>query len=149
MQVFKIDCSVPVEDKVMQTKVLEEHLRTTLKVDGKRANLGDQVRISCSKTVVSVASDLPMSKKYLKYLTKKFLKKYGARDWVRVVASSKDAYKVSIVGGGKLLLLGVQSEGGVMSKRSDYYSMEIQYLRCVLPDLPRGLEHHHPLWWWW
>lgn len=28
--------------------------------------------------------------RYLKYLTKKFLKKYDLRDWLRVVASDKD-----------------------------------------------------------
>ena len=42
----------------------------------------------------STHAEVALSKKYLKYLTKKFLKKYGARDWVRVVAVSKDTYKV-------------------------------------------------------
>lgn len=31
-----------------------------------------------------------MSKRYLKYLTKKYLKKYSVRDWLRVIASNKD-----------------------------------------------------------
>jgi large subunit ribosomal protein L22e len=31
-----------------------------------------------------------MSKRYVKYLTKKFLKKHNVRDWLRVVASNKD-----------------------------------------------------------
>jgi large subunit ribosomal protein L22e len=31
-----------------------------------------------------------MSKRYLKYLTKKFLKKHNVRDWLRVIASNKD-----------------------------------------------------------
>jgi Ribosomal L22e protein family len=29
-------------------------------------------------------------RRYLKYLTKKFLKKYNVRDWLRVIASHKD-----------------------------------------------------------
>ena len=33
-----------------------------------------------------------MSKRYLKYLTKKFLKKHNVRDWLRVIASNKDRY---------------------------------------------------------
>ncbi len=31
-----------------------------------------------------------MSKRYLKYLTKKYLKKHNVRDWLRVIASNKD-----------------------------------------------------------
>ena len=30
--------------------------------------------------------------RYLKYLTKKYLKKNNLRDWLRVVASTKDSY---------------------------------------------------------
>ena len=29
-------------------------------------------------------------RRYLKYLTKKFLKKHNVRDWLRVIASNKD-----------------------------------------------------------
>ncbi len=38
-------------------------------------------------------SDLP-SFRYLKYLTKKYLKKHNLRDWLRVVASQKDTYEL-------------------------------------------------------
>lgn len=36
--------------------------------------------------------NIPFSKRYLKYLTKKYLKKSGTRDFIRVVATSKDNY---------------------------------------------------------
>jgi large subunit ribosomal protein L22e len=39
---------------------------------------------------VTVTSEAHMSKRYIKYLTKKFLKKHSVRDWLRVVASNKD-----------------------------------------------------------
>lgn len=32
--------------------------------------------------------------RYLKYLTKKYLKKNNLRDWLRVVASAKDTYEL-------------------------------------------------------
>ena len=32
--------------------------------------------------------------RYLKYLTKKYLKKNNLRDWLRVVASNKDSYEL-------------------------------------------------------
>jgi len=43
---------------------------------------------------VIVTSESAFSKRYLKYLTKKFLKKNILRDWLRVVASAKDTYEV-------------------------------------------------------
>lgn len=46
-------------------------------------------------TKITVTSSIPLSKRYLKYLTKKFLKKNSLRDWIRVVASHKDSYKLS------------------------------------------------------
>ena len=43
---------------------------------------------------ITVASNVAFSKRYLKYLTKKFLKKNMLRDGIRVVASSKDVYQL-------------------------------------------------------
>jgi len=43
---------------------------------------------------LTVTSNIPFSKRYLKYLTKKFLKKNSLRDWIRVVASAKDNYQL-------------------------------------------------------
>lgn len=42
------------------------------------------------KTKITVVAEGAFSKRYLKYLTKKFLKKHNVRDWLRVIASSKD-----------------------------------------------------------
>lgn len=35
-----------------------------------------------------------LSPRYLKYLTKKYLKKNNLRDWLRVVASDKETYEL-------------------------------------------------------
>jgi len=37
--------------------------------------LGDNVKVTRDKTKITVTSEIPMSKRYLKYLTKKYLKK--------------------------------------------------------------------------
>lgn len=36
----------------------------------------------------------PPLRRYLKYLTKKYLKKNNLRDWLRVVASDKETYEL-------------------------------------------------------
>jgi large subunit ribosomal protein L22e len=42
------------------------------------------------KNKITVTSESHMSKRYLKYLTKKYLKKHNVRDWLRVIAHNKD-----------------------------------------------------------
>lgn len=79
-----------VEDKIMEIASFETFLAERIKVAGKAGALGDIVSVSSDKTKVTVTSDAPMSKRYLKYLTKKYLKKHNVRDWLRVIASNKD-----------------------------------------------------------
>ena len=56
----------------------EKFLQDRIKVSGKTGNLGDMVTVSRDKAKVTVASDIPFSKRYLKYLSKKYLKKQQA-----------------------------------------------------------------------
>ncbi|CAN6289487.1 unnamed protein product, partial [Urochloa humidicola] len=88
---FTIDCTKPVEDKIMEIATLEKFLQERIKVaGGKAGNLGEGVTVTRDKTKVTVTSEGPFSKRYLKYLTKKYLKKHNVRDWLRVIASNKD-----------------------------------------------------------
>merc|ERR1712003_61387 len=81
---FTIDCTHPVEDGIM-------HIG---KVEGKPGNIGKNVVISSSKTKINVNADIDFSKRYLKYLSKKYLKANNLRDWLRVVADSKSSYQL-------------------------------------------------------
>jgi len=70
-------------------------LHDRIKVEGKAGQLGENIKIvRDGNTKITVTSTIPLSKRYLKYLTKKFLKKNSLRDWIRVVASSKDEYQL-------------------------------------------------------
>ncbi|THH02831.1 hypothetical protein EW026_g80 [Hermanssonia centrifuga] len=92
---FVIDYSRPAGDGVFDGAAFEKYLHDRIKVDGKAGQLGDNVKITRNgDTNVTVTSSIPLSKRYLKYLTKKFLKKNTLRDWIRVVASSKDSYQL-------------------------------------------------------
>merc|ERR1712243_297101 len=90
---FNIDCTHPVEDGIMKVDDLKEFLEGRIKVEGKLNNL-DQVNLEALKNKVTVVADRPLSKRYLKYLTKKYLKKNNLRDWLRVVASSHTDYEL-------------------------------------------------------
>merc|ERR1712154_246257 len=91
---FQIDCTHPVEDGIMDVANFEKYLNERIKVDGKTGNFGTAVSLERQKNKIVLTSDVPFSKRYLKYLTKKYLKKNNLRDWLRVVASSKEAFEL-------------------------------------------------------
>lgn len=89
-----IDCSAPVSDSVLDVANFEKYLHDKIKVNGKAGNLGGKITLSRDKNKISVSAELPFSKRYLKYLTKRYLKKQQLRDYLRVVASSSGAYEL-------------------------------------------------------
>ncbi|KAJ3517375.1 hypothetical protein NLJ89_g554 [Agrocybe chaxingu] len=92
---FVIDYSKPAADGVFDGADFEKFLHDRIKIEGKAGQLGDNVKVvRDGNTKITVTSNVPFSKRYLKYLTKKFLKKNSLRDWIRVVASSKDNYQL-------------------------------------------------------
>lgn len=72
----------------------EKFLQDRIKVNNKTGKLGDAVVVSRDKSRITVDANIKFSKRYLKYLTKKFLKKQNLRDWMRVVATSKNTYEL-------------------------------------------------------
>ena len=111
---FTIDCVQPVEDRVLDVASFEKFLHDRIKVNGKAGALGDAVSIAREKTKLTVSAEAPFSKRwgnlagdhgtplpltpgarrYLKYLTKKYLKKQQLRDYLHVVASNKNTYEL-------------------------------------------------------
>merc|ERR1711991_827877 len=92
---FIIDCTKPVTDQIMDISALEQYFHDKIKVNGKAGQLGTKVAIAKDgDNRVIVTAQAPFSKRYLKYLTKKYLKKQGLREWLRVVSSSKNTYEL-------------------------------------------------------
>lgn len=79
---------------MLDVATFEKFLKDSIKVDGKAGNLGEAIDVSMEKTKVVVSADLPFSKRYLKYLTKKYLKKQQLRDYLHVVATNKSTYEM-------------------------------------------------------
>ncbi|CAK9780710.1 unnamed protein product [Cutaneotrichosporon oleaginosum] len=91
---FYVDYSVPVNDNVFDPAAFEKFLHDRIKVDGKPGQLGDSIQISKEANKLVLTSQIPFSKRYLKYLTKKHLKKNSFENFLRVVATSKDTYSL-------------------------------------------------------
>merc|ERR1712151_614365 len=92
---FNIDCSIPVGDDVLNTGAFKKFLTDRIKVDKKRGNLdAGGVKLTDDGQSVTVDAKVPFSKRQLKYLAKKFLKKVDLRDFLRVVASDAGSYQL-------------------------------------------------------
>ncbi|VDN59597.1 unnamed protein product [Dracunculus medinensis] len=92
---FNIECKNPCEDGIMNINDFMLFLNERIKVNGKTGQMtANGVSIQVNKSKVTLTSEIPFSKRYLKYLTKKYLKRNTLRDWLRVVASSKDTYEL-------------------------------------------------------
>lgn len=92
---FSIDCAAPVDDGIMEIASFQQYLVDRIKIDGKVGQLGSNVSVSNTKNKVTVTSEIPFSKRYLKYLTKRYLKKNNLREWLRVVAKDKPSYTLT------------------------------------------------------
>ena len=93
---FVIECAEPVDEGVMVLKDFEKFLHDRIKVNGKAGNLGTKVSLAREKSKLVVTAEMPFSKRYLKYLTKKYIKKIHLSNFVHVVATSKGAYEVKL-----------------------------------------------------
>eukprot|EP00029_Vermamoeba_vermiformis_P000814 TRINITY_DN10_c0_g2_i1.p1 TRINITY_DN10_c0_g2~~TRINITY_DN10_c0_g2_i1.p1 ORF type:complete len:132 (-),score=44.75 TRINITY_DN10_c0_g2_i1:120-515(-) len=91
---FVLDCGKPVEDTIFDAAGLETFLAQHIKVNGKAGALGESVKLQREKAKITVLAQAPFSKRYLKYLIKKYLKKQQLRDWLRVVATGKQSYQL-------------------------------------------------------
>ena len=75
-------------------KDFESFLTQNIKVENKKGNLGKDITITLDKESVAVESKIPLSKRYLKYLTKKYLKKQDLKEFLRVISTKKNTYQL-------------------------------------------------------
>jgi len=94
-QQYTINAAQPTNDKIFDPSAFATFLQQRIKVDGLTGNLGDNITVTDLKDgKIEVVAHQDFSGRYLKYLTKKFLKKQQLRDWLRVVATSKGVYEL-------------------------------------------------------
>ena len=70
------------------------YLQSRIKVGGKAGALGELVKVDASGSLVTITSTAPLAKRYMKYLTKKYLKKNSLREYMRVIANSKKGFEL-------------------------------------------------------
>merc|ERR1719424_2090862 len=83
--------------KFLSKTTFMKFLQDKIKVDGRTGNLGGKVEVkreSEDSPRIFVTAQLPFSKRYLKYLTKKYLKQQDLRDYLHVIASNASTYEL-------------------------------------------------------
>ncbi|KAK7679550.1 60S ribosomal protein L22A [Cerrena zonata] len=91
---FVVDTSAPVENDVFDQEAYVKYLVEHIKVENIVGNLGDNITVTEEGNKVVIVSSTKFSGKYLKYLTKRFLKKNQIRDWIRFVSVKQNQYKL-------------------------------------------------------
>eukprot|EP01055_Gregarina_sp_Pseudo9_P003158 Gregarina_sp_Pseudo_9__3157@NODE_3348_length_672_cov_168_037915_g3055_i0_p1_GENE_NODE_3348_length_672_cov_168_037915_g3055_i0NODE_3348_length_672_cov_168_037915_g3055_i0_p1_ORF_typecomplete_len129_score38_50Ribosomal_L22e/PF01776_17/5_5e34_NODE_3348_length_672_cov_168_037915_g3055_i0176562 len=99
---FVVDCTQIEKDNIIDPASLEKFLVDKIKVDGKTGNfvkvdgrtgkVEKSVAVTRDKAKVVIDAVLPFKKRYIKYLTKKYLKKQQIRDFLRVIATGPTTY---------------------------------------------------------
>eukprot|EP01067_Filipodium_phascolosomae_P000604 Filipodium_phascolosomae@DN1457_c0_g1_i1.p1 len=91
---FTVQCKIPCDDHIIDAGGLETFFRERIKVANKTGNLGTKVALQRERTDIHVTVELPFQKRYIKYLTKKYLQMHKLRDFLRVIANNKNSYEI-------------------------------------------------------
>ncbi|CCH60749.1 hypothetical protein TBLA_0D02450 [Henningerozyma blattae CBS 6284] len=92
---FTVDVSSPTENGVFDPAAYKKYLIDHIKVEGAVGNLGNAISVEEDGSIVTIVSTAKFSGKYLKYLTKKYLKKNQLRDWIRFVSTKQNQYRLA------------------------------------------------------
>lgn len=86
---YFIDAAVPVVDGIFDLDNFEKYILEKYKVGGKTGNLTDKVSVFKKNNKLYVNTKVKISQRYLKYLSKRYLKKQELGDWLRVISHPK------------------------------------------------------------
>ena len=102
---YTVDFSNPLENKLLTLESVLKFLQNNMKLNGLKGKLGKTILINTdektgkSKNTISISVDssIKFSKRYIRYLIKKFLKKEGIAKYLTLSATSPGAYAVKVI----------------------------------------------------
>ncbi|WBF12401.1 hypothetical protein N7582_001694 [Saccharomyces uvarum] len=94
VKTLTVDVTSPTENGVFDPASYSKYLIDHIKVDGAVGNLGKAIEVTEDGSIVTIVATAKFSGKYLKYLTKKYLKKNQLRDWIRFISIRQNQYKL-------------------------------------------------------
>jgi large subunit ribosomal protein L22e len=92
---YVVDLKQPIEDGVFELGDFENHMKEKIKLNGKKGS--EHVEISTKEHRLNITTKILFSKRYIKFLAKKYLKKQDLRDYLRVISTDKNTYTIKFV----------------------------------------------------
>ena len=104
-KVFYVDFNSPCSNNLLTLESASKYLISNFKVNGLKNKCGESIKVSATDKkdkrkntiVVQVDNKHKNSKRYIKYLTKKFLKREGIARFLTVSSTSPNAYTVKVI----------------------------------------------------
>jgi large subunit ribosomal protein L22e len=101
---FQVDLNQAVSNNLLSLEAATKYLTQNIKVNGLKGKLSDFVKVSQTgkgdkqknTIVVSVDNTMKFSKRYVKYLIKKFLKRENISLYLRVISNGANGYLVKL-----------------------------------------------------
>ena len=102
---YTVDFNNPIENKLLTLESVQKYLQSNMKINGLKGKLGSSILINMDEKreknkntlVISVESTVKFSKRYIRYLVKKFLKREGISQYLTLSATSPNAYTVKVI----------------------------------------------------
>lgn len=102
---YTVDLNSPVSSKLLSLEAASKYLQSNIKVGGLKNKLGDSVKVTQSdkkdklknSIFLSVDTTLKFSKRYIRYLMKKFLKREGIGRYLTIISTGPNVYTVKVL----------------------------------------------------
>lgn len=101
---YTVDLNQAVTNNLLSLEAAVKYLNQHIKVGGLKGKLGEAVKVNQTdkkekqknSIVVAVDNTLTFSKRYIKYLIKKFLKRENVSLYLRVISNGPSSYLVKL-----------------------------------------------------
>ncbi len=102
---FTVDFNAPVDNNLLTLESALKYMQSNMKINGLKGKLGNTIKINLTdkkdknknSLVFSVDTTIQFSKRYIRYLVKKFLKREGIARFLTVSSTAPNAYTVKVI----------------------------------------------------
>ena len=102
---YTVDFNSPVDNNLLTLESALKYMQSNMKINGLKGKLADRIKINMTDKkdknkntlVISVDTTLQFSKRYIRYLVKKFLKRESIARFLTVSSSAPNAYTVKVI----------------------------------------------------
>ena len=104
-KVYNVDFNSPCSNNLLTLESAKKYLETNFKVNGLKGKIEGKIKVSMTDKkdkrkntiVISVDTKLQFSKRYIKYLVKKYLRREGIARFLTVSSTAPNAYTVKVI----------------------------------------------------